>query len=155
MHHLGETMIVNYFLRKIEKNLRARIFSSGLEVGTSSILIFSSRLLRPPPPIHWLSMCLKEVLICKSFVLSWFHESLEEGNSLLPKKLSYFLKKPCLLVFRDSDLEKPFTCWNNKVFVQISIFEGRQISRTFWKCKKIKIVSKRRSKSALLILCVN
>ena len=134
-----------FLLRKIEKDLRARIFSSGLEVGTSSILIFSSRLLRPPPPIHWLSMCLKEVLICKSFVLSWFHESLEEGNSLLPKKLSYFLKKPCLLVFRDSDLEKPFTCWNNKVFVQISIFEGRQISRTFWKCKKIKIVSKRRS----------
>ena len=146
MHHLGETMIVNYFLRKIAKWFCVQEYLVVAWRCEQVISWYFRQDFWDHPFIHWLSMCLKEVLICKSFVLSWFHESLVEGNSLLPKKLSYFLKKPCLLVFRDSDLEKPFTCWNNKVFVQIPIFEGRQISRTF--CKNFKDKNQNRFKTS-------
>ena len=147
MHHLGETMIVNYFLRKIAKWFCVQEY---LVVAWrwEQVLswYFRQDFWDHHHPFIDLACAWKRSWSVKVFVLSWFHESLEEGNSLLPKKLSYFLKKPCLLVFRDSDLEKPFTCWNNKVFVQIPIFEGRQISRTF--CKNFKDKNQNRFKTS-------
>ena len=127
-----------FLLRKIEKDLRARIISCGLEVWASSILIFSSRLWDHHPFIDLACTWKRSWSVKVSFFLGFMN---------LLKKEIHCCQKSCPISWRSHAcsffaiviLRNPFTCWNNKVFVQISIFEGRQISRTFWKnAKKLK-----------------